>query len=64
MKWFADRDYGFVRDFELSLNSIDGHLLFEKQCINKIKLHVPSEWLKEIEDLFDRVYNFIEVTPA
>ncbi len=64
MKWFADKDTGFVRDFELNLDSIDGHLLFEKQCINKIKLQVPPEWLKEIEALFDKIYNFIEVTPA
>ena len=64
MRWFADKDTGFVRDFELSRDSIDGHLLFEKQCINKIKLQVPAEWLKEIEMLFDRIYDFIEVTPA
>ena len=64
MKWFADKDSGFVRDFELGLDSIDGDLLFEKQCINKIKLQVPAEWLKEIEALFDKVYDFIEVTSA
>lgn len=62
MKWFSDRDAGFVKDFDLGLNSIDGHLLFEKQCLNKVKMHVPAEWLKEIESLFDKVYDFVEVT--
>lgn len=62
MKWFSDRDTGFIQDLELSnRDSIDGHLLFEKHCLNKIKMQVPPDYLKEIEALFDKVYDFIEV---
>ena len=64
MKWFSDRDAGFIRDFDLGRDSIDEHLLFERQCINKITMQVPLELLQEIEGLFDKVYDFIEVTEA
>lgn len=64
IQWFANQEDGFCRDYGLDLNSIEGKLLFEKHCINKIKLQVPPECLTDIETLFDRVYESIEVNLA
>lgn len=64
LQWFADRDNGFNRDFNLDSHSLDGKLLFERQCINNIQMQVPADYLQDMEALFDKVYDFIEVTPA
>lgn len=64
MQWFNNQEDGFCRDYGLNLDSIDGKLLFERHCINKIKLQVPPECLADIETLFDRVYESIGVSLA
>ena len=58
VKWIAS---DFARDMELNDNSLDGKLLFEKQCLTNLKLSVPMDYMNEINALFNKLYDTIEV---
>jgi hypothetical protein len=62
MKWIADGgEEGFCKNFSLGLNNIEGKLLFERNCVNNLKLQMPPDCLNDIETLFDEVYKSVEV---